>query len=179
MSRVMIIAGPPGSGKTTLASALARRSVRGVHLETDLFYRFLAHPLDPSTPTARAQNTVVVNAFLQAASAFSAGGYDVFVDGVIGPWWLDTVASVLPDYGYVLLHVELQIALDRTRLRSDQASASPEVVRTMHRQFDVLDTLAAWRIDTTDRSPAAVVAEFDRRHAEGAFRQVASGERRG
>jgi tRNA uridine 5-carbamoylmethylation protein Kti12 len=36
---VLILAGPPGVGKTTVAELLAARSDRAVHLESDLFFR--------------------------------------------------------------------------------------------------------------------------------------------
>lgn len=55
MKPVTIISGCSGSGKTSLAQALADASGRGVHLETDLFYRFLAHPLNPSKPEIQDQ----------------------------------------------------------------------------------------------------------------------------
>lgn len=32
---------------------------------------------------------VVIEAFLEAAKRFARGGYDVIVDGIVGPWFLD------------------------------------------------------------------------------------------
>ena len=39
-------------------------------------------------PESQEQNLVVVEAFLEAAKRYAHGGYDVIVDGIIGPWFL-------------------------------------------------------------------------------------------
>jgi len=110
---VTIIGGCPGTGKTTLAARLAGRSPMGVHVVTDQFYHFLTHRLDPSTPESKAQNEAVVSAFLSAARAFAEHGYEVYVDGVIGPWWIDTITGVMPACDYLILHADLDTVLDR------------------------------------------------------------------
>lgn len=124
MKPLAIISGAPGSGKTTLAQGLARRSASGVHVVTDEFYRFLAHRLDPSTPESRTQNTSVVKAFLNAARSFHEDGYDVYVDGVIGPWWLDDIVRIFPRFDYVILHADLPTMSSRAPLRSAHTQAS-------------------------------------------------------
>jgi chloramphenicol 3-O-phosphotransferase len=48
---ITIISGTPGAGKTSLARALAASDARGVHIETDEFFRFLAHPIGPTSFT--------------------------------------------------------------------------------------------------------------------------------
>ncbi len=50
---VVVMAGAPGSGKTTLARMLASDDPHGVHIETDLFFRFITNRIDPSLPEAR------------------------------------------------------------------------------------------------------------------------------
>jgi adenylate kinase family enzyme len=40
---ITIISGTPGAGKTSLARALAAGDPKGVHIETDEFFRFLSH----------------------------------------------------------------------------------------------------------------------------------------
>ena len=42
----------------------------------------------PHLPEAYGQNLIVTEAFLRAAKRYVCGGYDVIVDGVIGPWFL-------------------------------------------------------------------------------------------
>ncbi len=169
-----MIAGCPGSGKTTLAHTLAARTRRGVHIVTDDFFGYLSHPLDPSTPASHKQNTTVVHAYLAAARQYAAEGDEGFLDGVIGPWWLDTIAAQLPGFGYVLLHADLETVIQRTRNRAavSQASAHPQLVRTMHEQFaNVLQAHTSRAINTTHSTPAAVVEEFLQRRRKGDFAQ--------
>ncbi|NJN51227.1 MAG: AAA family ATPase [Gammaproteobacteria bacterium] len=167
---VVVISGPPGAGKSTLAATLAERCATGVHLHSDDFYRYLSHPLDPSTPASKSQNETVVDAFLAAANAYAGGGFEVYLDGVIGPWWLPTLKATLPDFRYVMLMIDLDSALHRTARRGSQPSATPRVVREMHRQFARdASRYAASIIDTTGLSTDAVLVEYVRRMSQGGF----------
>lgn len=54
--------------------------------------RFLSLPcqgaIPPHLPESQAQNQVVMEAMAQAASRLAQAGYDVVVDGIVGPWFL-------------------------------------------------------------------------------------------
>ena len=171
MNKITIISGSPGSGKTTLASSLAHQSPKGVHLITDDFYHFLAHRLDPSSPESKLQNTSVVRSFMAAAMSFSQSGFDVFVDGVIGPWWRTEILNAVSECNYVILAADLQAVVKRvgTRANTHQASASPEIAQEMHRQFFELEDVSERTIDTTDKSQEAVLTEFKCRSTNGEF----------
>jgi hypothetical protein len=93
---IVIVSGCPGSGKTTLAKALAlARGTKGVHLVSDVFYGFPAAPIDPTHPDSREQNTVIMRALARAARAFAEGGYHVVLDGIFGPWFLPVLQEEL------------------------------------------------------------------------------------
>ena len=155
---ITIIGGCPGTGKTTLASRLAKNNRRGVHVETDRFFDFIANKIDPSKPGAHQQNEVVLTAWCAATLAYQAAGYEVFIDGVIGPWWFEQLKAALGDFHYVMLRSDLQTCLDRVATREDQASATVAVVRRMHEQFESAATeYSGIILNTTGRSPDALL----------------------
>lgn len=146
---IIVIGGCPGTGKTTLARELSKRSPNGVHLVTDNFFDFLSHKVDPSTKPAQHQNEIVLSAWCAAARSYDAGGYDVFVDGVIGPWWLPILDRELGEYRYIMLQADLDICLRRVEERDGQSSATPAVVRRMHEQFSTADQSSLLVLDST------------------------------
>ena len=89
--RIVLLSGAPGTGKSTAAALLARDSQleASLTLRTDSFYEALGKgAVPPHLPGSETQNQVVIEAFLAAAECFAQGGYDVIVDGVVGPWYL-------------------------------------------------------------------------------------------
>lgn len=171
MASVTIVSGCPGTGKSAFSRLLAGQHEMGVCIETDTFYHFLAHRLDPSTPESKPQNTTVMRSFLLAACSFYEDGYDVLIDGVIGPWWLDTIREILPRFEFVILHEDRATVLQRTseRAKTAQASANPKLVRVMHGQFDALTETAKRTIDTSGKTTQVVLDEFMERRARGDF----------
>jgi cytidylate kinase len=87
---VIILTGPPAAGKTTVAELVAGDAARPtLHLVTDVFYRSIRTGFVlPFLPEAERQNEVVMGAIVATVSTFARGGYDVVVDGIIGPWFL-------------------------------------------------------------------------------------------
>lgn len=167
---ITIISGTPGAGKTSLAHLLSLSEPNGVHIESDVFFRFLAHRVDPSLPDAHDQNSTVVRAYVAAAIEYSTGGYVVYLDGVIGPWMLPLIASMAPSIEYVLLHAPLDVALARTQGRTSQASAKPEVVGRMHEHFsEVLESYQKHVIQTNGRSIEEVANEYRSGRATGVY----------
>ena len=100
--RIIVITGSPGTGKTTTASIVAKESNmdKSVHMHTDDFFHYLSKgAIPPHLPESNEQNLVVIEAFLEAAKRYARGGYDVIVDGIVGPWFLEPWrALVREDY---------------------------------------------------------------------------------
>lgn len=93
---VLILTGPPGSGKTTTAEALASEpGSPKVHLHSDDFWHFIKNGvIPPYLPEAHEQNVVVVDVLTKAASGYAGGGYFVVVDGIVGPWFLEPFRKI-------------------------------------------------------------------------------------
>lgn len=167
---ITIISGTPGSGKTSLARLLSAGESRGVHIESDMFFRFLAHRVDPSLPGADNQNSAVVRAYVAAALEYSAGEYEVYLDGVIGPWLLPLITSMASGIQYVLLHSPLEVVLARTQARTSQSSATPDVVIRMHEQFsNIPDSFLKYVIHTDGKSIEQVANEYRSGSRVGAY----------
>jgi hypothetical protein len=171
MTGITIVTGSPGAGKTTLSHHAAQADPRGVHLPADLFYTFPSHPISPVLPEAHEQNAAVIAAVSHAATAFASRGYAVFLDGIIGPWFLPVVAAELRSTGisveYVVLQVSLELAIRRATSRTRPGAEA--VVRHMHSAFQHLGQYASHALDTTDLAPDQMLAEFARRRATGVF----------
>jgi hypothetical protein len=140
-------------------------------MPADVFYTFPAHAVAPVLPEAHEQNGAVIAAVSSAAAAFASRGYEVFLDGIVGPWFLPVVAAELASAGipveYVVLQVSLENALRRATSRTQPGSEA--VVRHMHAAFQQLGEYASHALDTTDLSIDETLVEFARRRSAGIF----------
>jgi predicted kinase len=122
---ILIVSGPPGAGKTTVARRLAETCAGpAVHLHTDSYYDAIRHGfIAPWLPESHGQNQTVTRAIVASAAAYAAGGYFVVVDGVVGPWFLESyrqgAASIGVSLDYVVLRADQAIVAARARDRVD------------------------------------------------------------
>lgn len=152
-------------------------------VEADWFWTNLGSSfIEPWRPESDHQNHTILRAVSSAAAALAAGGYDVVIDGVIGPWHVSIASSLLHTQGieldYVALRPDLATCLARAEARSTEpprvpghpplADAGP--ITHMWEQFSDLGDYEAHAVDTTALDAAATADHLMRLKASGTLR---------
>lgn len=117
--RIVIISGACGTGKTSIARLLAKNSsyAYAVHIHTDDFYQYIRNGyISPWLDGSCDQNETVIDAIVESTKRFSEGGYEVYVDGVIGPWFLKQWIKLAEegfDIRYIVLRPDEETTISR------------------------------------------------------------------
>lgn len=155
----LILTGPPGVGKTTTAGILAGRAARAVHLESDLFFRFIRSGyVEPWKPESHEQNKAVMRILAEAAAGYAAADYFTVIDGIVIPgWFLEPLRDVLHGAGckvaYAVLREDLSVCLARAQERDREPLADPAAIERLWRNFEDLGELEPNVIDLEGRTP--------------------------
>jgi predicted kinase len=172
---VLIVTGPAGVGKSTAAEILTERSARGVHLESDLFFRFIRSGyVEPWKPESHEQNRTVMRIVAQTAVGYAAAGYSTIVDGIVIPgWFLEPLRDALHGAGhpvaYAVLRAPLSVCKARAQARGREPLGDPEVIERLWRDFADLGDLEPHAVEVGERSPEESADLLERLLEEGAL----------
>jgi predicted kinase len=169
---VLILTGPPGSGKTTVGRAVTDELDPSVDFESDWFWHTLRRGyVEPWRPESHDQNRTVLTAMAAAATTLAHGGYHVVCNGIIGPWQLDLFVGAAAESGTTLHYTVLRPSLEATLARASTRSAPGLVdegpIRSLWEQFAHLGRYEHHALDNSDLGVAATVARVLERYRSG------------
>jgi predicted ABC-type ATPase len=173
MAFLVVVTGPPGAGKSTVAHALADSFEPSALVAGDAFFGILARgAIAPWLPAAHSQNEVVTRAAAAATGHFVAGGYTTVYDGVLGPGFLAEFAAeaAVDQLHYVVLLPPVRWCVDQVANRSGHGFTDEDATREMHRQFAQAAIDQRHVLADLPGSPAQTAAEIARRVKSGAVR---------
>lgn len=172
MGTLLVVAGPPGAGKSSVSRILANRWSPSALVEGDEFFRFLRNGMtEPWRVESREQNALITDIQAAAAGSYCAAGYHTVYDGVLGPWFLDrfaAAAGVPVDYAVVLPKVDA--CLHRIRTRLGHEFHDEDAARSLHEQFTTGQLDARHVIDSTDQSAEEIANSIEARRDAGSLR---------
>lgn len=173
---IIILTGPPGTGKTTVADTLARKSpYKSVHISADSFFNWLrAGFIPPDQPESLSQNQTALTAMAVSALTYNRAGYEVILDGIVGPWFLPVLHSAFvkaqAPANYVVLRAAPDVAIGRSMARNrSETERELESIQALHEAFAQLGPLETHVVDTSFISADQVVADLRNALPSGRF----------
>ncbi|HET9198857.1 MAG TPA: AAA family ATPase [Solirubrobacterales bacterium] len=176
MPPVLILTGPPGVGKTTVARLLAERERRAVHLEADRFFFFIRSGfVEPWDPVSDAQNQLVMKTAAAAAASYAGAGYWTVLEGIVIPrWTLTVIRETLAAAGFPVAYAVLRAPHAECAGRVHEREGGPDlfepsVLAAINSEFDDLGEFERNAIDVSGVDAERAAAAVSARLADGSL----------
>jgi predicted kinase len=178
---LLILTGPPGAGKTTVAEGVGAAFTRSIVFEADWFWASVRNGfVDPWEEASERQNQALLRASLASAARLANAGYATVLEGFFGPWRLDMfreeLASVVAPVSYVVLRPSVEECLQRATARladprHKDALTREEPIRSLYAQYEDLGAFEGHVLDTSalgaDETVSRVVSALTTRDRYG------------
>jgi adenylate kinase family enzyme len=158
---VLVLTGPPGAGKSSVAQALAERYDRVAHVRVDELDEFITptgHVQPWGKPEAwRHQRRLDIRNACSVTLNFLAERFAVIVDDTVtsleeAAWYEEGLRGAGVSVHFIRLLPRLDVCLARNAGRDSRERMRPVHVETAYRQVAALEVPGAPTIDNSDLS---------------------------